>query len=743
MLPPLVGSIFTLLAAAGSAGHDPPSLSLSRIQSPIRIDADLSEPAWDSATRIDGFFETNQTDNETPPAKTTAWLAYDDRFFYVAFRCEDTDPRRIRAPFVDRDQVKADQDFAGILLDTRDDRRSALEFYVNPRGIQADLVYNDATGKEDASPDFFWASAARITSNGWNLEMRIPFSSLRYSNKDPQSWGIILYRNYPRGFLYGMTQVRIPRGFGCYVCYEMELTGIRGLPPGSHLVAAPYATAQKKSGVRDESGASFREEPIRGDGGMDVKWTPSPDAALDATIHPDFSQIEADVSQISVNQRFALFFPEKRPFFLEGVDLFDTSIPAVYTRTITSPRWGARVTGKFGATAYTLLVTQDEGGGSVVLPGPQSSRLVPQDFSSIATIGRVRQDIGASFAGLLVTDRESSEGAFNRVVGPDFQWRPGEKDQVSGQLLSSFARAPNRPELAAEWDGRSLNGAAGSLSWAHSSRTWSWRTAYEDVTDSFRADAGFVPQVGFQQGTQFLGYSFWPKSSFFSLVEPVFLLDESFDRTHRTLNRHVFPGVRFRGKGNSSGELDYYSDAVRVGDRLFEREGLAYSVFFSPSLLLPRIKLDGSLGEQIDFVNGRTGWGGDVTLQTVARPTDHLALQFDGERQWLDVSSDSGRRGRLFTATVARLKATYVFSTRSFLRAIGQYVETRHDPSLYRSPVPRREGSFQGSALIGYRLNWQSVVFLGYGDDRTLQESGDLARGDRQFFLKMSYAIQI
>ena len=150
-----------------------------------------------------------------------------------------------------------------------------------------------------------------------------------------------------------------------------------------------------------------------------------------------------------MNSRFALFFPEKRPFFLEGVDLFDTPIQAVYTSTITSPRWGARVTGKVDSSSYTLLVSEDRGGGSVILPGPTSSSFEPQDFHSIAAIGRIRQDVGTSFGGLLLTDREIEGGGHNRVLGPDFQWRPTDKDQVTGQFLLTDTQTPNLP--ATNW----------------------------------------------------------------------------------------------------------------------------------------------------------------------------------------------------------------------------------------------------------------------------------------------------
>ena len=175
---------------------------------------------------------------------------------------------------------------------------------------------------------------------------------------------------------------------------------------------------------RDGLGSPLVNRPVKLDGGLDVKWTPNAVTALDGTINPDFSQVESDVAQLSVNQRFALFYSEKRPFFLEGIDLFATPIQAVYTRTITAPRWGARVTGKLGGTSYTALVTEDKGGGSVILPGPNGSDFADQDFRSFVAVGRVRHEIGNSFAGLLVADREVQGGGYNRVIGPDFQWRP-------------------------------------------------------------------------------------------------------------------------------------------------------------------------------------------------------------------------------------------------------------------------------------------------------------------------------
>ena len=735
--------------AAGQAKAPPdlePPLAMPRITSEIRIDGDLSDPGWKEAAKVETWYETNVGDNIAPPVQTIAYVGYDSKFFYVAFDNRDPDPSKIRAPYVDRDNVFSDQDFAGMILNAKNDRRSAVEFFVNPRGIQDDGITNDATGSEDFSPDFFWDSAGSIGPQGWVVEIRIPLTSIRYPKGDPQTWGLMLYRNYPRDFRYQIFDVKLPRGGNCFVCRSREWIDIRGLPGGGHLVVAPYITASESGHPRSgEPGTEFVNEPIEGDAGIDVKWTPNADTALDVTVNPDFSQIESDVAQISANERFALFFPEKRPFFLEGIDLLETPITAVYTRTITSPRWGVRGTGKFGSTAYTLLITEDRGGGSVIIPGPQSSDLADQDFKSVDTIGRVRHDVGRSFVGFLLTDRENegTGGSYNRVLGPDFQWRPSEGDEVTGQFLYSSTRTPNRPDLADEWDGRKLDAATWFLSWLHTSRTWVWRTTYEDIGTEFRADNGFLPQVGYRRGRNFLGYTFYPKNFFFSRIEPLVVVNWWFERDGSTLDRRVYPGVQFNGKLNSSGEIDFNFDSIRVGEKLLSRKNAAWSIGLSPTRLVSRISLNGFIGEDIDFDNARVGDGGRFGVFATVRPTDHIDLQFTGDRRWLDVrSEETGREGRLFTATVARLRAAYTFSARAFLRLIGQYVETKRDPGLYTFDVSRKSGAFEGSALFSYKLNWQSVLFIGYGDTSVINDAGDLAHNDRQFFLKISYAFQ-
>jgi hypothetical protein len=739
----VTGVGLALSQAARAAAVDPPPLTIHRASGPITIDGDLSDEGWKDATRVDVWYETNPGDNVAPKVRSIGYVAYDSTFFYAGFDFEDPDPRHIRAPYADRDNVNSDTDYGGVILDTRNDGRTGIEFLVNPRGVQYDAVNDDASGNEDTSPDFFWDAAARITEKGWSLEIRIPFSSLRYSKADPRTWGIMLYRNYPREFRYQMFSTTLPRGGQCFICRSNKLTGLADLPSGGHLVVAPYANASRVSApVDDELGRPLEGHSPEGHVGFDMKWTPGANTAVDATVKPDFSQIESDTAQIAANERFALFYPEKRPFFLEGVELLASPVQAVYTRTITAPRWGTRATGKLGSTAYTVLVAQDAGGGSVVIPGALSSDLANQEFRSLVSIARVRRDLGHSFVGLLATDREIDGGGYNRVFGPDLQWRPSEKDTVTGQILFSGSQTPVRPDLAAEWDGRSLSGHGVSAWWSHSTRRVDLFTNYKDLSNGFRADDGFVPQVGIRDVNGEYGYTFRP-TGFLSRLRPFVNGEYTEDRAGVTLERQLSFGAGMDGRYGTFARLRYAFDHVRTGGLLLPQRQLLFSTQANPVRWLTRITLNGRIGDAIDFDNHRTGTGADVTLGFVVRPTSHLDLNFQLARRWLNVRPQPGPPQRLFTAQVDRLRATYTFTARMFLRGIAQYVDTRRDPTLYLDPVTRRSGSVNLSLLLGYRLNWQTVLFAGYGDDREmLTETEHLEPQSRSLFVKVSYAIQ-
>ena len=747
------------LAAAAEPDAQPetaPPIRIARATGPIVIDGDPSEPAWADAAPIERWWETNPGDNVEPEVRNVGRLAYDEKYLYAAFEFDDAMPSKIRAPYADRDNVDSTTDYGGIILDPDNDRKTAILFLANPRGIQYDSINSDTNGNEDNAPDWFWDSAAKINEHGWTLEIRIPFSSLRYPKGNPQTWGVMLYRNWPRDRRYQMFTTRLPRESSCFICNEQSLEGLSDLPAGGNWVIAPYAVATQQSTPRGALGTDLVNPAPTYDAGLDTKWTPNAGTTVDLTANPDFSQIETDVPQITTNERFALFIPEKRPFFLEGVDLLSTPIQAVYTRTITDPKWGARATGKIGNTAYTALVTKDDGGGSVIIPGPDGSDFADQDFHSTVAIGRVRHDLGQSFVSGLFTDREISGGGHNRVIGPDFQWRPKAGEVVTGQILYSDTRTPDLG-LVAEWDGRRMRSHAADIWYQHNDGHWDAFAEYRDFGDGFRADDGFVPQAGFRESFVEGGWSRHPTKGFVSRQRIFVQGDYVEDRAGSLIQTFFSPGTGIDGRANSFMRFWVIEERVRAFDanvpsgesRILPRRRFRTSLSASPWSWLTRVGIDATYGRDADFVRARTGHGGQVSFNATVRPTDHLAIDLLADRRWLDVP-DGADESRLFTAKVERIKATYTFNRRSFARLIAQRVATHRNPDLYQftpplDPPPAKSESTQLSALFAYKLNWQSVLFVGYGDVRERDPdsvTGGLEPASRSFFLKLSYAFQ-
>ena len=731
------------------------TIEITRASGPIKIDGDLSDEAWQHATRVVKWYETQPGDNLEPKVRNVGYLTYDDKFLYAAFEFDDPHPNRLRAPYAEHDNITGSgTDYGGVMLDGRGTGSTGAFFVATPRNVQYDSITDDASG-ENSSPDFFWDSATRITATGWTLEMRIPFSSIRYRRVDPQTWRVMLYRNYPREFHYQFFSARIPHDGNCFVCHSNVLTGLERLPQGGHIVVAPYTTA---TGVATDGGTvgnPLGAVDASGHAGVDVKFLPNADNAVDLTVKPDFSQIESDTAQISTNQRFALFFPERRPFFLEGVDLFATPIQAVYTRTITDPLVGGRVTGKEKGVRYTVLVADDRGGGSAILPGVNGSSTAAIDFGSTVFIGRAKRDIGLSFVSMLATDREHYDGqGHNRVVGPDFQFRRGQADVFSGQWLFSDTVTPIHPELTSEWNGQTLTGHATQVQWNHGTKHLDWYAQYRDATSGFRADSGFVPQVGFRDMFAGPGWTVRPKNFVLSRVRTFLNVDRQTDLSGTLIASDVEPGIGMDTKLSGFAQIRFPTSQVRTSTgQLFTRHQFAYYAQMSPSRAIVQLESDGSFGSDVDFANSRPATSATINFSANLRPTNHLELAVIENTQWLDVTDARGASARLVLSRVSRLKSTYNFTSKLYVRAIGQYVSTNSTPALYTSAVDARDGDFSGSLLVAYKLNWQSVLFVGYGDDRSLTQpppavpgfvppGRQLAPLDRQVFVKVSYAFQ-
>ncbi len=314
------------------------------------------------------------------------------------------------------------------------------------------------------------------------------------------------------------------------------------------------------------------------------------------------------------------------------------------------------------------------------------------------------------------------------MFGPDFQWRPNATDTVTGQILFTTSRTPNRPDLAAQWDGRTLSGGGADVWWSHSTRHFDASAEVKAFGEGFRADAGFVPQVGFRESYAELGYS-WLPTGFFSRVRVFALTDPMWDNDGGRLRNLVAAGVNVEGRWNSFAKVWVYADRWRVGPpgvdpatfREIPQTQLRVSVQASPSQVLSGISLDGVLGEQIDFANARPGRGATLTLALTSRTTDHLALRLDASRRWIDVRPDGGGSRAAAVHGAGRAPEGDLHVQRAQLRAPDRAV---HADRQQPRPLPRPGGRAQRLAhrlrALAYKLNWQTVLFLGYGDERTL-----------------------
>ena len=259
---------------------------------------------------------------------------------------------------------------------------------------------------------------------------------------------------------------------------------------------------------------------------------------------------------------------------------------------------------------------------------------------------------------------------------------------------------------------------------------------YQRIGHDFRAENGFIPQVGIEGVSAILNRNFYPEG-WLTLINAGLGVDAAVEIDDRTVSQSTFPYIALHGKWRSSLLLEYHAnEKVRTETRMLEYSYLQYDLRAQPSERISSIALSGQLGEQADIVNGRVGRGGVVTLSALLRPTIHLAADFQAERQWLKNGADN-----VLTAEIARIKATYYFSSRSFLRAIGQYEKVRRNPDLYVEPIARSEGSLSGSMLYGYRFNWQTSFHVGYGDERPMTNDRHGER-TRSFFMKLVYLVE-
>lgn len=725
---------------SGPAGAGAKQFRVEPTSESIRIDGVLDEQVWQTAQPMELDVETTPGENIPPTAKTTGYMTFDAKHLYVAIRAFDPDPSKIRAHLSDRDTAFSD-DFVGVVLDTFNDDRRAFEFFVNPLGVQMDLIQDDINRNEDASWDAIWSSAGRIDTQGYVVEMAIPFTSLRFPKTDgEQTWGVDMVRVYPRSQRQIFALQPRDRNRNCALCQSSRVAGFRGITPGRDIELDPTITAQQTSRRAGFPAGALRSGDADFDAGLTARWGITPNLQLNAAINPDFSQIEADSVQLDINRQFALFFNEKRPFFLEGSDFFETPISTVYTRTVADPAYGLKVTGRLGAATVGAYVAEDEV-TNILIPGVQGSGFAFVEEENRASVFRYRHNIGkTSSIGAIFTNRDA-EGYANTVFGADGTFRVSDKDTIVAQLVGSSTDYPAYLINQFGLSGRRMRDVAGRIQYRHSSRNWFWGAMYEDIGTDFRADSGFVPQVGYRVGNSYVEYQRHGErgKDWYTRILVGGDVDRSEEQNGELLEQEVETWFAVQGP------LQSFFRVV-IGDRDRRFNGVTFDEQFVHMNAEIRpvgdffIFVGGTYADQIDFANTRPGkrnrFNGGIRWN-IGR---HAKVDLDQSYENLDV-----RGGQLFAADVTQLRAVYQFNIRTFVRAILQYTDVTRDPSLYLfQDVSESSKRLFPQLLFSYKLNPQTVFFAGYsGTSRGGEFDGvdiGLTESDRTFFLKLGYA---
>lgn len=725
---------FAVLAATAFAqpeqsGAEKVPHRVPKITSPVHIDGVLDEDAWDRALVMGVNTEVRPSENVRAPVETDMLLAYDDDYFYVAFRAHDPDPSLIRARLCDRDRMW-DDEWVIIGIDTYNDQRGGYEFACNPLGIQGDTA--GGVHGDGYSWDAIWDSAGRIFDWGYSVEMAIPFSSIRFQRTDgDQIWGVDAVRSYPREVRHHIGLYPRDRDNNCYYCQMEKLVGFADATHGRNIEIDPTVSLTT-SQTRPALASPFDEAELERDIGVTGRWGVTPNMTLAGAINPDFSHVEADAFQLDVNRRDALWYEEKRPFFLEGAGVFDN----LYTRSIADPIWGAKITGKEGGHAFGALMARDEV-TDLIIPGSEYSRRTTLEMESTAAALRYRRDVGEQSQISVLANARSGDDYTNVVGGAKADLWLSESAHAGFMGMASQTEYPG--EVAAEFGEPSgeFDGSAYAVELGHFTSGLDVYADYQQFGPDFRTDLDFTTRVGYSEAKASAAHTWYADSdNWWTNLN----LGARYERREDSGGDLLADGYRFwsnyEGQKESFGYLGGWAGSEKYGGKVLDTWNLEYEAGLWPTGWL-FLSAAGSYGESIDYDNVRTGRLFALTPRVEAKIGNRLSAELSHTHERFDVDGD-----RLYTADVSYLKTVYQLSRRAFLRAIVQLYHEERDPALYVDPQGiASEDSWLGSqVLFSYKINPQTVFFLGYSDSHSGDEPGAIVQTDRTLFAKIGYA---
>jgi hypothetical protein len=455
---------------------------------------------------IDGFIQKKPIDGVPATQRTVVYLGYTKTALYAAFVCYDDHPALLRSHLARRENILTD-DNVTLLLDPFQDRRRGLLFQVNPVGVQADAAWDENNGP-DYSFDQVWDSEARVMRQGWIVVIAIPFRSLRFRALGGD-WGVVLERSYPRNSETDYWP-RSATNVSGILTQEGTLHGIGGVTGSHNVQINPYVLGQNEKTLNsfDPNNPYFSQRTFEATAGGEVKAIVKDAVVFDATVNPDFSDVESDQPQFTVDQRYPVYFPELRPFFLENANYFSTPIMLLYTRNIVRPDFGGRVTGKLGNTNFGVLAVDDrEPGESVPLTDPLFGK------KAFFYAARAAQDFGKNLTvGVMYTDEEFG-GGFNRIGGFDFTWRATPKWTLLGQIVESATKASQTNSAAAIFPANYNAGPASDFQVLHSGHAFQLQNEYQDFATGFVSTVGFYQTADIRSDHLHSNYEWYPKKS--------------------------------------------------------------------------------------------------------------------------------------------------------------------------------------------------------------------------------------
>lgn len=764
-----------------------PAEKLSPIQmvhfdKPPVIDGKLDDEVWHSAATFKDFYQRRPGENIAPSRPTEVLMGYDAKTLYIAFHAYD-EPDKVRATIAKRDDIFND-DYVGVILDTFNDKRKGYEFFFNPLGVQQDGFLTEDQG-DDFSIDVVMQSKGALTEDGYVVEVAIPFKSIRYQAGKDKPWGIQLFRGIQRFNQEQDTWLPISRDRSDFLAQSGQIVGFEGVSAERTLEIIPtltFAESGKRVATMPSSDAGrFVNSPLDFEPGLNLKLSLSSKLTLDAAIKPDFAQVEADSTVITANQRFPIFFAEKRPFFLEGIDIFQTPLFLVNTRTIIAPNYAAKLTGKEGRTTFGLLVAADGAPGHFTREERDDPTLQPTiakflNKNAYISVLRVKRDIGdGSQLGFIATNYSFIED-HNSVAGFDGRFRLDPKTTFTFHVVGTTSRRPFFSPEINDNIYRTGNGLGYTLNYDYTSRNFGYFVSSTGRTRDFRADVGFTRRTNTNNSSGFIRFSDNPKPKSFLVSKRISNFSQiSYDFQGRsqswgnstqinlTLARNSYLGGSFDtgyerlleeefGAKRSLTQIGAFAGAP---ERSANYKGFS---LFAGSMPSKKYNFNGSMGYFVgtfdfDFGAGPrfprispialkdpnapldpgVGHSLDLNASFGYQPTNALQLSLDYTKSRL-TRNDTSKVA--FDDNIFAFRSTYQF--------------TRFISARARIDYDTLATNVRGQFLLAWTPSPGTSLYVGYNDDLNYRGfspfTGNMEpgfhRNGRTFFIKMSYLIR-